>query len=121
MCLLTLELKVLEIFLGMSQSEADDYGSRGTDEGGKMKESGTKHWNSPNEGATNESGFSGLPGGYRNYYGDFFNRGYIGFFWSVTEFRNFCAWVHDLHYKYSGIERFYDEKPNGFSVRCVRD
>jgi len=40
---------------------------------------------------------------------------------AATEFSSYCAWVHDLHYKHSGIERFYDEKVNGFSVRCVRD
>ncbi len=59
------EWKELEMFLGMSQAEADDTGWRGTDEGGKLKEAGTTHWNSPNTGATNESGFTALPGGCR--------------------------------------------------------
>lgn len=65
------EWKELEMYLGMTQAQADATDWRGTNEGGKMKETGTKHWDSPNTGATNESGFSALPGGYRNYTGFF--------------------------------------------------
>jgi len=43
--------------------------------GGKMKATGTAHWNSPNTDATNSSGFTGLPGGYRYYYGYFYSVG----------------------------------------------
>jgi uncharacterized protein (TIGR02145 family) len=60
------EWKELEMYLGMSQSEADDTYWRGTDEGGKLKATGTEYWNSPNEGANNESGYSALPGGFRH-------------------------------------------------------
>lgn len=50
--------------------------------GGKLKESGTIHWSSPNEGATNETGFTGLPGGSRAYYkGDFNEIGTMGDWW----------------------------------------
>jgi uncharacterized protein (TIGR02145 family) len=55
----------LEMYLGMSQSEAFAERWRGTVEGGKLKEAGTLHWRNPNEGATNLSGFSALPAGYR--------------------------------------------------------
>jgi uncharacterized protein (TIGR02145 family) len=56
------------MYLGMSQSEADDDGARGTDEGAKLKKQGW--WSGAP--ATNESGFSALPGGYR-VSGGFFN------------------------------------------------
>ncbi|MFC1562338.1 FISUMP domain-containing protein, partial [candidate division KSB1 bacterium] len=80
------EWKELEMYLGMSQSEADTSGWRGTDEGDKLKETGTSHWGSPNAGATNESGFTALPGGYRSIStGTFLNFYHIAIFWSSTE------------------------------------
>jgi len=54
--------------------------------GGKMKETGTTHWNSPNAGATNSSGFTALPGGYRSTNGGFYDRGSFGIWWSATEY-----------------------------------
>ena len=113
--------KQLEMHLGMSQAETDRFGWRGADEGGELKEVGTKHWASPNTGATNESGFTALPGGYRYFYG-FFSIGYHAFFWSSTEYYSNYAWNRYLYYYHSGIHRssFY-YKQDGFSVRCVRD
>jgi uncharacterized protein (TIGR02145 family) len=97
--------------------------------GGKLKECTegscpeSEYWNSPNTGATNESGFSGLPGGYR--YGGNGNddsMGLGGYFWSSTEFSSSSAWGRVLRYDYSEIYRYYDyHKEGGFSVRCVRD
>jgi uncharacterized protein (TIGR02145 family) len=90
--------------------------------GGKMKETGTEHWNSPNTGATNESGFSALPGGYRDYSnGDYTNMGYYGYFWSSTEYSSYRAWNRILYYDNSDVYRHSSYKQNGFSVRCVRD
>ena len=60
--------------------------------GGKMKETGTTHWNSPNTGATNESGFTGLPGGYRSGGGYFSYVGNYGNWWSSTEMLVYHAW-----------------------------
>ena len=90
--------------------------------GGKMKEEGLEHWNSPNSGATNESGFTGLPAGYRttsnNGYGDM---GYYGYFWSSSEYSSEAAWYRELNYYSSGVNRSDYSKQFGFGVRCLRD
>jgi uncharacterized protein (TIGR02145 family) len=118
------EWKTLEMYLGMSQSDADAAGYRGTDEGigGKLKEIGTEHWLSPNIGATNESGFSALAGGYRNFnlgsYHDF--RRVVGF-WTSTEYSSNNVWYRELHFYHSDINRYYGSKQFGGSVRCVKD
>jgi uncharacterized protein (TIGR02145 family) len=64
--------------------------------GGKMKEAGLAHWDTPNESATNESGFAGLPGGYRFSDGTFNNIGYLGYWWSYTEVNTSDAWYRYL-------------------------
>jgi uncharacterized protein (TIGR02145 family) len=115
------EWKQLEMYLGLSQAEADSTGWRGTDEGGKMKETGTTHWDSPNTGATNESGFSALPGGLRFYDGDFNGMGFYASFWSTTEFNSGTAWTHSLTVGNARVARDSDLKGDGFSVRCVKD
>ena len=78
------EWKQLEIFLGMSPTEANNTGYRGSDEGGKLKEIGISPWWGPNSGATNESGFSALPGGNRfvGWYFDYL--GELAVFWSAS-------------------------------------
>jgi uncharacterized protein (TIGR02145 family) len=115
------EWKQLEMYLGMSQAEADDEGWRGTDEGGKLKEVGTTHWSPPNEGATNESGFTALPGGHRLIAGTFDLMGNYAFFWSSTESSSYNAQSRGLIYGNSNIFRSRSNKHYGFSVRCVRD
>ncbi len=89
--------------------------------GGKMKETGTTHWNSPNTGATNSSGFTGLPGGYRGLYGAFTNIGDYGYFWSSSEYSTPDAWNRFLGYYSAWVYRGYYNKGNGYSVRCLRD
>jgi uncharacterized protein (TIGR02145 family) len=115
------EWKQLEMHLGMSQAEADDVGWRGTDEGGKLKEAGTTHWQSPNTGATNESGFTALPGGYRHNDGTFYHMGDNAYFWSSTEIGSDYAWARHLTYSSSLVFRYDNYRRYGFSVRCVRD
>jgi uncharacterized protein (TIGR02145 family) len=87
--------------------------------GGAMKS--TSGWNSPNTGATNSSGFAGLPGGYRLNDGAFFNVGGVGIWWSSTESNTSNAWYHSLYNFYSGVEINVFTKSLGYSVRCVRD
>ena len=115
------EWKTLEMYLGMTQSEADDEGNRGTDEGGKLKEAGTAHWNSPNTGATNLSGFTALPGGKRGYFGGFGYLGHDGYWWSATVIYSGSARSRYLHKDDAKVYRTSDYKTIGFSVRCLRD
>jgi uncharacterized protein (TIGR02145 family) len=86
--------------------------------GGKMKT--TTGWNPPNTGATNESGFSGLPGGFRYYNGNFNNMGNNGFWWTSTV--NFTSgWYRSLDNTFANTYIDYNLKSNGMSVRCVKD
>jgi uncharacterized protein (TIGR02145 family) len=89
----------------------------------KMKETAINHWLSPNSGATNESGFNGLPGGLRSYSdGTFRNIGSNGYFWSTTQSDSIRAWDRELFYNQVNCFRYYfDSKHYGFSVRCVKD
>jgi uncharacterized protein (TIGR02145 family) len=84
------EWKELEINLGMSRAEANAEHHRGNGIGGKIKmtgdiETGTGLWFSPNFGATNESGFSALPGGSRGYEGRYEALNSTAIFWTSTE------------------------------------
>jgi uncharacterized protein (TIGR02145 family) len=89
--------------------------------GGKMKTTGITRWNSPNTSATNESGFAGLPGGYRNFSGTFYIVGNYGYWWSATEYDSTVVWDHVLSYNNGALGRYADGKRLGFSVRCLRD
>ncbi|MBN1998562.1 fibrobacter succinogenes major paralogous domain-containing protein [candidate division KSB1 bacterium] len=118
----------LEMFLGMSQTDAERTFNRGTIEGGKLKEAGTAHWPKPNYGATNESGFCALPGGFRNNWGTYQSMGEDAYFWCSTERiwtsdinRHVDLWMRSLDDYYLYISRNSDMKLNGMSVRCVKD
>ena len=89
--------------------------------GGKMKSTGIYFWKTPNTGATNESGFSGLPGGDRFSSGYFFNLGYNGYWWSASENSTIEASFWVLGYNTSERINLGVEKGYGFSVRCVKD
>jgi uncharacterized protein (TIGR02145 family) len=95
--------------------------------GGKMKsvgtiEAGTGLWREPNQDATNESGFSGLPGGIRFLiYGYFMDFGNYGLWWSSTEQESTLAWYRYLDYSSGYVNGSGYNKHEGFSVRCLRD
>ncbi len=88
--------------------------------GGKMK-SVSALWTSPNTDATNNSGFSGLPGGNRDDNGTFTVVGYEGHWWTTTELNTWYVWYRSLYYNSKWVDRHSYSKTFGFSVRCVRD
>ncbi len=90
--------------------------------GGKMKETSFLHWNSPNTGATNESGFTALPAGER--YGDvgtFAKLNYNACFWSSTPEGPSTAWGRNLSDILASSLQDGDSRNNGWSIRCIKD
>jgi uncharacterized protein (TIGR02145 family) len=90
--------------------------------GGKLKEVGTTHWNSPNTGATNISNFTALPGGYRDVNGSFGSIGDSSLFWSSTESNGGFVW-NRLLFSNNGsvVANDINYKVYGFSMRCIKD
>jgi uncharacterized protein (TIGR02145 family) len=89
---------------------------------GKLKESGVTHWKTPNEGATNSSGFTGLPGGARGFNtGDFQQWHEFGYFWSNTMSNNGEAYERHLYYNTNIFQSSSSNPRSGNSVRCIRD
>lgn len=115
--------KELETTLGMPSSEIDLTGERGYNQsiGGKMKS--LSLWDAPNSGASNSSGFNGLPAGIRNGVGDYMVKQQAGYFWSSTSYAtdNNYLWFRNVYYQATGIYRNYTLKHEGFSCRCVKD
>lgn len=94
--------------------------------GGKMKETGTAHWLSPNTGATNESGFTALPSGIRGDWrttpiGKFVNIGYYTFYWSSTPIDSNFYLLPSLLYNEVTVSQGGFDNTCGFSVRLVKD
>jgi uncharacterized protein (TIGR02145 family) len=115
------EWKVLESYLGMDAGELDNTSWRGTDEGGKLKETGTTHWNSPNLGATNETGFTARAGGKRWHDGSFSSLMDDSNYWTSTSALSSNGWFRSMNYNRETINRGNVNRQVGFSVRCVRD
>ena len=89
--------------------------------GGKLKEAGTDHWAVPNTGATNETGFTALPGGWVSLYGGAFFSGYYSKWWSSTNNGTKNAWMRMMSYYNSGVLRWSDTIVYGSYVRCIKD
>jgi uncharacterized protein (TIGR02145 family) len=94
--------------------------------GGKMKTTGTIEqgngsWYAPNTGATNSSGFTGLPGGYRINYGNYYSIGNVAYFWSSSDTTLLNSWNFVLDANNENLIRHYNFQTNGFSVRCIKD
>jgi uncharacterized protein (TIGR02145 family) len=90
--------------------------------GGAMKEVGTTHWLAPNTGATNSSGWTGLPGGIRNFGAPFTGLGFYGDWWSSTELNATNAYYRGLWFNSSSVENSgTSNKQQGFSVRIIKD
>jgi uncharacterized protein (TIGR02145 family) len=89
--------------------------------GGKLKETGTTHWNSPNTGATNSSGWTGLPGGLRIQDGSFIVRGLTGYWWNSTSVNSLNASAYTLSYNNTSIGVNNGNKLLGLSVRLIKD
>ncbi|UCH15061.1 MAG: fibrobacter succinogenes major paralogous domain-containing protein, partial [Bacteroidales bacterium] len=88
---------------------------------GKIKEAGYTHWQSPNIGATNESGFTALPGGHRrDYNGIFTDITRYAPWWSISEENTTHAWARSTFYNQASLNRYTHPKEYGYSVRCVR-
>ena len=87
--------------------------------GGKLKEIGTVHWSSPNDGATNETGFTALPGGYRSYSdGNFYSIRGSGYWWSSSRPSATNTWYRNIG-NTSTVYRAAGYEQNGYAVRCV--
>ncbi|MDX2444448.1 MAG: FISUMP domain-containing protein [Bacteroidales bacterium] len=116
----------LEQYIGVPTDELIIEDLRGTNEGGLLKETGTEHWHSPNEGGLDSYGFCVLPGGLFDYlFVDFEYLGFYGLFWTTADsiwndkVPLGCLRVFD--YERGGIHRYYDRKSHCLSVRCVKD
>ena len=107
----------MEIALCMSEWQANSTGSRGPDQGRRMKT--TYGWLNGGNG-TNSSGFSGLPGGYRAINGNFSVAGNRGNWWS-SSLDGTYAWGRFLQFNIDGVVRNDFVPREGFSVRCVQD
>jgi uncharacterized protein (TIGR02145 family) len=114
------EWKALEMYLGMTQLQADSLGSRGTNQGIQLKS--TSGWLSGVKG-TNASGFSALAGGM------YFPWGFVepegdgkyGVWWTSTENDTYRAYTRSLWYNSNKVRRDYSDKQSGYNVRCLKD
>jgi uncharacterized protein (TIGR02145 family) len=111
----------LENFLDPTVNDSNATGFIGTDVGGKLK-AVSSLWTSPNNGASNSSEFTALPGGYRYYGGTFLNVGTKGYWWSSSQVSSSYSWFRSLDYSATSTLRTNSfGGTDGFSVRCLKD
>lgn len=116
------EWKTLEIFLGMSELDANNYDWRGSDEGAQLKETGFSNWAIPNAGASNSSGFTAVPGGFRSAQGSFYSVDQYAAFWSSkAEEGSDNAWYRTIHFEREQVYRQHNNMRLGLSVRCIQN
>ncbi len=94
--------------------------------GGAMKESTQSWWAAPNTGATNSSGFTGLPGGHRHSNGSFYNYNTDGYFWTISEgsiLGDYSTTADRLNLNYLSASTGFAQadKRNGYYVRCIKN
>lgn len=103
-------------------NELVDYFKGDTTAGGALKAGGTNDWLFPNQGATNSSGFTALPGGYRfGPDGSFHTKGSNGYWWHTMGSYELFAWSNRLYTAFAHIQRDARYARYGFAVRCVKD
>jgi uncharacterized protein (TIGR02145 family) len=104
--------------------DCNAFGPTGTDAGGKMKSTGILGdgglWNAPNTGATNESSFTGLPGGFMHD-GNFWDKHVLARFWSATESGTDWYYFWGMQHNDAQVVRSSEAYTFGFSVRCIKD
>lgn len=106
---------------------ADHLGGR-TVAGGKLKTPGTDNWRRPNLYATNQTGFSAVPGGSRTNFGDFrahhrfYDLGKFGYWWTSSFHSDYekVAWARMINHRSGSLQSVYNPKTTGYSVRCVK-
>lgn len=116
------EWKTLEVYLGMTQAQADATGWRGTDQGAKIA-GNANLWDDGYLKQNNNFGYIGfnaIPGGYRDKTGDFSSINKFSCFWTNNDF-GISAWYRKIEHNNTNIFRNSYDKMAGFSVRCIRD
>lgn len=89
--------------------------------GGKLKEEGTEHWEAPNAGATNETGFTAVAAGFRSTSGTFSGLLINNFLWTSTSADDSKAWYVAIFAVMPQIDNYVYNKNSGFTVRCVKN
>jgi uncharacterized protein (TIGR02145 family) len=89
--------------------------------GGELKAIGTSHWNAPNTGATNNSGFTALPAGYLFDNGNYNSLGNVTHWWTATASDADAAWDRYVHFQNPTATKGNYSKQVFYSCRCVKN